>query len=66
MQAAIGGPDTFVRVALRQMSGILALVFVRKPLAPHVGEVGGCCLTFCWHLFAVCCLGLGTEVPQRM
>lgn len=29
----------FARVALRQMSGLLVLVFVRRELMPHVGEV---------------------------
>eukprot|EP00798_Chlamydomonas_sp_ICE-L_P024022 gene24022-9597_t len=33
------GVDRFVRVALRQMSGILVLVFAHKDLAAHVGEV---------------------------
>uniref|UniRef100_A0A7S0S3D7 Inositol polyphosphate-related phosphatase domain-containing protein n=1 Tax=Chlamydomonas leiostraca TaxID=1034604 RepID=A0A7S0S3D7_9CHLO len=38
--ALAGGADGgWVRVALRQMSGMLAVVWVRQQLAPHVGEV---------------------------
>ena len=37
--AALGGPDAFVRVGLRQMSGILVIVYCRKALYRAVGEV---------------------------
>ncbi|KAL6758609.1 Endonuclease/exonuclease/phosphatase [Haematococcus lacustris] len=36
---ALGGADAWARCALRQMSGILVMVFCRRVLAPHVGEV---------------------------
>ncbi|KAF5835728.1 Endonuclease/exonuclease/phosphatase [Dunaliella salina] len=37
--SALGGPEMFTRVALRQMSGILMITFCRNALVPHVGEV---------------------------
>lgn len=39
MLQALGGPQHWVRVALRQMSGVLILVFARNALALHIGEV---------------------------
>ncbi|KAI8465810.1 MAG: Endonuclease/exonuclease/phosphatase [Monoraphidium minutum] len=38
-EALAGGPDAWVRVGLRQMSGIIVVTYVRSELRRHVGEV---------------------------
>ena len=39
LQAALGGPGAWARVGLRQLSGMLVLVYARVHLAPSVGDV---------------------------
>ena len=39
LQAALGGPGAWARVGLRQLSGMLVLVYARVHLAPAVGDV---------------------------
>ena len=36
---ALGGPRAFARVGLRQLAGMLVIVYARTHLAPHVGDV---------------------------